>query len=225
MKTFSLVCGLLLIVGFNLTAVAQDDEVYYQEEEGSYLEVAVYGGATVPAYNLPDWSDTLGAKTGWNIGVDVGYFLTYELALGISFTYVQMGIDSDIEELTSNQKHQMYNPMVYMKYYWFGEETNFAPYLKGMFGMYNLKFSTEVTNSDGSNRRFRELSYSPAFAFGGGAGLFYYIHDFGGLFLEASYQHALTKNVEKDFFGTTYIFDNYIGVVNIHAGVTTFFEL
>lgn len=225
MKTFSLVLGLLLIVGLNLTAVAQDEEVIYQEDEGTYLEVVVYGGGTVPAYHLSDWSDTLGAKLGWNVGFDIGYFVTYDLALGINFTYVQMGIDTDNELLSSNQKHQMYNPMLYFKYYWFGDESNFAPYVKGLVGVYNVKFATEVTDPDGSERRFRELSYSPALAFGGGAGLFYYIHDFGGLFLEATYQHALTKNSEKDFFGTTYTFNDYIGAVNIHAGVTTFFEL
>ncbi|MBD3401528.1 outer membrane beta-barrel protein [candidate division GN15 bacterium] len=225
MKTISLMLGLLLIVGLNLTAVAQDDEVYYTEDEGEYLEVTLYGGGTVPTYQLDTWRDSLGAKTGWNFGFDVGYFLTFDLAIGLNFTYSQMGIDTDIEELSANQKHQMYNAMLYGKYYWFGEESDFAPYVKAMAGVWNLKFSTEVADLDGSNRRFRELSYSPAFAFGGGAGVFYYIHDFGGLFIEATYQHALTKNSEKDFFGQTYVFDNYSAVMTVHAGITTFFEL
>ena len=216
MKLLSFVLGLVLIVGLTLSARAQDDV----GEERDILEVAISGGVFIPSGGVADFSDSLGAKTGWQIGFDFGYFLRPEWVIGVNFTYAQMGIDSPDPAVT--QHHRLYNPMAYVTYYFWGEG-NLVPYLKGKAGFYNAKFSTAVTNGDGTNLRYRELSYDPALAIGGGAGVFYYTSDYSGLFLEATYQTAFTKDVSKDLGGIVYTFGESTSIIDIHAGIRVFF--
>ena len=216
MKLLSTVLGLVLIVGLTMTAKAQDD----LGEERDLLEVSVYGGVVLPSGGVTNFSDSLGAKTGWQIGLDVGYFVTPEWVVGLNLVYAQMGIDTP--DPANTQHHRLYNPMAYVTYYFWGEG-NLVPYLKGKAGLYNAKFSTAVTNGDGTNLRYRELSYDPAFAIGGAAGVFYYTSDYSGLFVEASYQTAFTKNVSKDFGGIPYKFGESTSIIDLHAGIRVFF--
>ena len=203
---------LVFLLLCSLSVVAQD----YEEEERDILEVSLFGGVGIPSGGISDWSDSLGAKTGWAVGVDFGYFLKSNLVLGLNFTYVQFEIDADNEANQLN--HRLYNPSLYLKYYFFGEG-NFAPYLKAHVGVDNAKFATFVPDPG----RYRELSYDPSFAFGGGAGVFYYTSDYSGLFLEVNYHQGLTDGAQKDYEGRTYDFGENIGLIDIHAGISVFF--
>ncbi len=201
---------LLLLLVMQGTAVAQEEL-----EEHDILEVGLYGGLGIPVGGITDWGDSLGAEIGWSLGFDVGYFLSNQWVLGFTFMYTEFKI-SEIELLAnSGQHHRLYDPNVYIKYY-FPSETNWAPYLKGHVGRNHVKFSTRYYDIEDG---YREFSYGPGMAFGVGAGLFYYTSDFGGLFLEANYQYLLSKDLEKRFGGKTYVFGENISTVDIHGGI------
>lgn len=206
---------LVFLLLFSLTAVAQD----YEEEERDILEFSVFGGGAIPGSTISDWMDTLGAKTGFDLGFDFGYFLKSNLVLGLNFTYSQFSIDADNE--AKSLHHRLYNPAVYLKYYFFGDNSDFAPYLKGHVGVDNPKFTTFIGNV--GLPRYRELSYSPAFAFGGGAGLLYYTSYYSGLFVEVNYHRALSKDVTKTYEGMEYKFGENISLIDVHAGIVVFF--
>lgn len=215
MRKWSWLLGVVMLLALGTGAVAQEEEEYRD-----VAEVLVYGGVSIPGQGVNNFLDTLGAKTGWDVGVSAGLFLTPSLVLGLDFTYAQYGIDTDNDMITL--KHRFYNPMLYLKYYFFSE-SNLVPYVKGTAGLYLPKFTTQITNDDGTNRRLRELSYGPALAVGASAGVMLYIHDYGGLFLEGSYQYAKTDKSDKTLGALTYEFGETTGLLNIHFGVATYF--
>lgn len=201
-----IVISLLLISG---TALAQDEDYFVKD----VLEVNFYGGAGIPSGNLSDFSDTLGAETGINYGLDIGYFLTNDLVFGFNFSFTQFSIkDSDG---TGDLNHKLYSPNLYLKYYFTGE-SDFIPYLKGSAGLEFAKFTTFVT----SPGRYREISYDPVLAYGAGAGIFMFVSDFSGLFFEANYRGAVSAaDTEANFQDNIYKFGSDLGRIDIHAGV------
>ena len=191
--------------------------LHAQEEERDVVEVGFFGGLGIPSGGLSDWKThhrARGAKTGWDIGLEAGYFLTPRMVIGVNFIYTQFSIDAAGDQ--TNHNHRLYNPNVYVKYLFEGE-SNWIPYLKGHVGVENPKFSTFVTTS--SANKYRELAYDPALAFGLGAGLFYYTADYSGVFLEINYHHAFTSDTEGRYDTKPYKFEEDVGVIDIHAGV------
>ena len=219
MKKSSILIAASVLLLLNLSAVAQDE----YEEGKDVLEVSIYGGVGLPSSGLSDWmtGNELGVpedrapKTGWDFGLDIGYYVTPKFNLGINFLYTQMGIDIDGD---SDHSHKFYNPNIYAKYSFEGE-SDFVPYIKVHFGLDNPKFSTLVFDNNSSSRKYRELSYDPAVAFGGSVGLFKYTSDFSGLFLEAGYHMALTEDTEGTYQDDTYTFNEQTGIIRINAGV------
>jgi hypothetical protein len=228
MKMFSWFLVVMLMLAMSASVMAQDDD---EESEKDFMEVAIYGGGAAPMGGLSDWTvfneatgaDALGAKFGWNVGVDVGRFLTANLVLGLNVSYAQFGIDSD-EPAVATMRHQLIGPAAYLKYY-FSSESNLMPYLKGQVGIDVVKFTTRVMDPNLGNGAFeyRELSYHPGLSFAFGGGLFYYTHDYGGLYLEANYRTALTSDVISNYEGEEYPFGETAGLFDIHAGITVFF--
>jgi len=204
---------LVFLLLCSLTAVAQE----YEEQEKDVLELSLFGGAGIPGSSLKDWNDSLGTKTGWEIGLDFGYFLTPQLVLGFDFTYVQFAIDTKTE--AQSLHHRLYDPSLYLKYYIPIQNSNFAPYVKAHAGLDNAKFATLVVNPP----RYRELSYDPAFAFGVGVGAVYYTSYYSGIYVEANYHRALSKDAEKKFEDQTYKFGTNYGLIDIHAGIAVYF--
>lgn len=227
-KTSLTVLAAVLLLG-SLNASAQEELV-----ARDVLEISLYGGLAIPSGGITDFTtgqgmplqdagaDTLferGAETGWNIGVDIGFYFTPRLIGGFMFRYTEFGIDSD---LAGDHVHRLYNPSIYAKYSFEGE-SYWVPYIKGWFGLENPKFSTAVLNrgaDPGEQRIFRELSYDPALAFGAALGLFYYTAEYSGVFVQAGYHHALTEDVKGTYVGQDdYIFGENTGVLSINAGV------
>lgn len=200
----------LLTFAFNLSASAQDGE----EFEKDVLEVNFFGGLGIPTGEITDWSGSLGAKSGFDAGIDIGYFATAQLVVGFNFTFSQFSIDAQDE--ASGLKHRLYNPNLYVKYY-LDLESDWSPYAKAHVGVENPKFTTFVTNP--VHDRYRQVSYDPAVAFGLGAGLFYYTSDYSGLFLEVNYHYAATSDAEAAYEGNTYTFDDNLSAIDIHAGI------
>ncbi|MEE8149371.1 MAG: outer membrane beta-barrel protein [candidate division Zixibacteria bacterium] len=200
--------SLLLISG---TTLAQDEDFFVKD----VLEVNFYGGAGIPSGSLSDFSDSLGAETGFNYGLDLGYFLTNDLVFGFNFSHTQFSIKSS--DRTGKLNHKLYSPNLYLKYYFTGE-SDFIPYLKGSAGLEFAKFTTFVDNSAG--RRYREISYDPVLAYGAGAGFFYFVSDFSGLFLEANYRAAVSAaETEATYQDDIYLFGSELSRIDIHAGV------
>jgi len=206
--------ALVILLMCSVTTVAQE----YEDEERDFLELSFYGGAALPSGGLSDWNDSLGAKTGMEFGVDVGYFLTSNLVLGLNFTYAKFAVDNDNE--ASELNHHLYNPALYLKYYFFGDG-NFVPYLKGHVGVDNPKFVTLLPEPA---TRYRELSYDLALSFGFGAGAFYYTSDYSGLFIEAGYHMGMSKDLEEDYGGQINVFGDNIGLIELRAGISVYFS-
>jgi hypothetical protein len=170
----------------------------------------------------------LGAEMGFNFGIEVGYFLTANMVLGLNVTASQYTIDPDVPNendlpAIESRHHRIYSPSLYLTYYFSGE-SSLVPYVKGSAGIDVVKFTTRVYDLNEGGDEYRELSYDPGFAFGVGGGLFYYTHDYGGLFLEVNYRHGLTSDVESDY-GTRgpYVFGEAASLLNVNAGIKVFF--
>ncbi|RKX25785.1 MAG: hypothetical protein DRP45_05115 [Candidatus Zixiibacteriota bacterium] len=227
MNRLSILLAVVLLLAFSVNVVAQDDEEY---EEKDFLEIALFGGGTFPMGGITDWTTKgpgevvvlAGAKAGPNFGFDIGHFLTTNLVLGLNFTYSHLGIDSD-NELITQRHHRFYNTSLYLKYYFFGE-SDFVPYVRANAGVDIMKFTTEVfdTNHE-SPWEYREQSYDPAFGVGVGAGLFRYIHDYGGLYVEANFHNSFTSGSNATYEGLDYDFKENATSIGIQAGVKVFF--
>jgi hypothetical protein len=213
MRKYILIFAGLFVFACGATVWADDTQ------EKDFIEASIFGGMAMPIGGINNWGgDTLGAKTGFDVGFDVGYFMTADLVLGVTFDYSQFGIDNPNQAGTLH--HRLYNPAVYGKYYFFSE-SKLAPYLKVQAGVDNPKFATLVT--DNSQFKYRELSYKPAFAIGGGAGVFLYTSDVSGFFVEANLHHAFVKNAEGTYQNETLKFGTNSTVFNVHVGLAMFF--
>lgn len=202
--------GLSLLL-MSSTALAQDEDFFVKD----VLEINFYGGAGIPSGSLSDFSGSLGAETGFNYGLDIGYFLTNDLIFGFNFSHTQFSIKNN--DRTGKLNHKLYSPNLYLKYYFTGE-SDFIPYLKGSAGLEFAKFTTFVDNSAG--RRYREISYDPVLAYGAGAGFFLFVSDFSGLFLEANYRAAVSAaETEATYQDDIYLFGSELSRIDIHAGV------
>ncbi len=217
MKKSVILLTALLLLMLNFTVMAQDEE---EEWARDVLELSFFGGVDGPTSDMLEWSDSLGAKTGYNMGVDIGYFVSNPLVAGISFRYAQYSIAAwDSDEAAKDMKHRIYNPQVYAKYYLM-PYSSYSPYVKANVGLTFNKFTTYVdSDGDGANDRYRQLSYKPSFSYGIGAGGFIYTADYGGLFIEGNYHIVKSADAEHEYEGTTYVFGDDLKIWEIHAGL------
>jgi hypothetical protein len=207
MRKASIVGFLSLIFIFSCSVMAQDDE------ERDVLEITLAGGLAIPGGGITDWNDGLDAATGWDFGIDFGYFFKDNITAGINFTYQQLNVDHPD---ASDTWHRLYNPNLYAKYY-FPSESNWEPYVKAHVGLDNPKFTTFVLNV--TQNRYRAISYDPALAFGFGLGLFYFTSDYSGLFLEANYHEVLASSIEAEYNNVIYEFNEDFSTININFGI------
>lgn len=189
---------------------AQDQEGYVKD----LMEVNFFGGGGVPSGEIKDFSDTVGAKTGYNLGLDAGFFITQSWVAGLNFTYTEFKIDDGAN--APGLHHKLYSPNLYLKYYFTGQ-SDFVPYLKAQGGLAMPKFTTLVGNVGG--KRYREMSYDPVFAYGAGAGLFVFTTDFSGIFAEVNYLRAASIDSKATYQGTDYTFNSDLDLIDIHAGI------
>ncbi len=203
----SIALAIVILLAVNFTAVAQD-------EERDIVEMNFFGGFGIPGSGVSDWV-TQGydraAKTGYDVGLEAGWFVKPNFVVGVNFTYTEFSIEDD----TLSHAHRLFNPNLYAKLLFEGE-SNWTPYLKGHLGLENAKFSTLVDNPSG--RRYREISYDPAIAMGVGAGLIYYTAYYSALFIEFNYHTAMTEKVEATYLNTQYEFGKNLTTYDIHAG-------
>lgn len=214
MKRSLLILAIASVLAFPLGLVAQDEA----EEERDLLELNLYGGLSVPTGGIKDFGDTLGAKAGLNGGVDFGVFIKSNITLGFGFSYSQFEIDNDNPVIT--HKHRVFSPNLFLRYY-LPSGGDILPYVHGRVGLDFPKFTTFVID-DGSSKQ-RDLSYSPAFAAGLGAGVFMYTSDYSGFFLEADYHQAFADGSDKEYKGINYKFGDNYGIFDIRAGIHILF--
>jgi hypothetical protein len=226
MKKISTILVLLMVLIFGASVCAQDENA---EETGKdFLEVALFGGLSMPIGGITDWTSTgptgtlaMGTKAGFDMGFNIGYYVTPQIVTGLDYTYSQYDIDTDLPSLDS-RRHRIYGLAAYGTYYFFGE-SNFVPYLKAQAGIDIPKFTTSIYDGNIDSYVYRELSYDPGFAFGFGAGLFYYTYDFGGVYVEANFRNGLTDKVKGKSGNDTYVFGTNESVLDIRAGLKVFF--
>jgi opacity protein-like surface antigen len=228
MKKSLILLSVIFVLVFNLAAVAQDEEDY----EHDVAEFVVYGGVDVPFGDILEWSGPssdaiddiapttateLGAKVGYNMGFDLGYFFAEPLVVGLGFRFSEYSIDSDENDTVADGlKHRLYNPNIFAKYYPM-PTSDFSPYLKANVGLTFLKFTTWVSNENGD--RYRQLAYDPAFSYGIGGGLFLYTADYGGFFVEGNYNYVASNTAETEYEGNLYTFDENLSSWEIRGGI------
>lgn len=200
----------IVLIAASSVSFAQDDEAFVKD----VLEANFFGGAGIPNGDISNYSDSAGAGSGYSMGMDVGFFVTFDLVAGFSFTYTQFAVDDAAN--AGGLHHKLYSPNLYLKYY-FTSESDWIPYIKTHAGIDFPKFATFVTNAGGN--RYREISFDPVFAFGGGAGLFVYTSDFSGLFVEVNYHRALSKDTKADYQSNDYVFNNDLSTIDVHGGI------
>ncbi len=188
------------------------------DEEKDALEIHLIGGASVPAADFATFADTIGARIGYSVGIEGGYFLTPNWVVGLGFSYYQFGVHraGDFGDL----KHRLFSPRLYVRRT-ISMNSNLEPFIKAHIGIENPRLVTPVDNPGGD--RFREISYDPALSLGISAGLTYYTADYSGPFVEVGYHTAMTKNSEKNYTGETYKVDGTIGVLDIRFGLRVLF--
>jgi hypothetical protein len=216
MKRRVLLCAIVLAALMPLMVSAQTETT--ANEEHDFLEVGIHGGVGLPLGSVKTWSDSLGAKTGLNLGGEVGMFLSKDYALGLQVNYYQLGINTP--DNVGILKHRIYSTNVYLKRYFSGN-SNFVPYVKVSAGIDFPKFTTSVV--DGGENKFRELSYKGAFGGGIGAGIFYYTSDFGGIFAEANFHQTFSNGVKKNYGNGEYKFPGTISIFDLKAGIRVYF--
>jgi outer membrane protein W len=212
MKKLSVLLAVAIVLVFNLSAVAQDEL-----EEKDLLEITFFGGLGVPTGGISDAHNNVpGAKVGFNFGLGLGYFVKPNIVLGVDLGFGQFATDATGDaSQAEGTNHRLFNPNLFLKYYFVGE-SNFEPFIKAHVGVENAKFTTRRTRPDGS---YQAISYSPALAYGLGLGLFYYSADYSGLYLEADYHRANTKNSERVYDQETVVFGENVSVLSIRAGI------
>jgi len=210
MKSLRLLFTLMALVLFSITAYAQDED----EEKWRNFEVGITGGLSLPSGDLSDWNDSLGAETGFNLGIYGGYYFTADFCTGVYFTYTQEGMPEDW-----SLNYKFYDMGAYAKYA-FSNESNFEPYVKLSAGVVWPKFPTWVTEEQ---NRLREQSYDPALSLGGYVGLLWYTAEYGGLYLEAGYHSNFTDGTGTDWHGEKYELDANANYMEVKAGIMVFF--
>lgn len=205
-----LTTALALALLVSAPVLAQDEEGYIKD----LMEVNFFGGGGIPSGDIKDFSDTVGAGTGYNIGLEAGFFVTTSFVAGFNFTFTEFAVDDQAN--AGGLHHKLYNPNLYAKYYFLGQ-SDFIPYVKANAGLDFAKFTTLVASSSGP--RYREISYDPVFSFGGGVGLFVFTTDFSGLFAEINYHRAVSSNAEATYQDVKYKLDSDIGLIDVHAGI------
>ncbi|MDF1544447.1 MAG: outer membrane beta-barrel protein [bacterium] len=207
MRKVGLVVAFLGCLVLATAVSAQEDEVV------DVLEVSLIGGLGFPAGGITEWNDDLNADNGFNIGMDIGYFINPSWVVGVNFTYHAFGVD---HPEAGDLHHKVYSPRLYGKYIR-TTESSFEPYVKAHIGLDNPKFATDVSNAAGD--RYREISYDPALSFGLTAGLFYFTSDYSGLFAEMQYHRALAKDVEAEYEKISYMFEENYSSFDINVGI------
>lgn len=198
-------------------ALISANSVRAQEQEGyvkDLMEVNFFGGGGVPSGDIKDFSDSLGAKFGYNFGFDAGFFITQSWVAGLNFTFTEFKLEDGAN--APGLHHKLYSPSLYAKYYFTGQ-SDFVPYLKAQGGLAFPKFTTLVENSEG--KRYREKSYNPVFTYGAGAGLYVFTTDFSGVFIEANYLGASSSKTKATYQGSEYTFGSNLSMIDIHAGI------
>ncbi len=203
---------LLLVVAILMLALP----TLAQEEKWRNFEVVLHGGLAVPSSGLSDWQDSLGAKTGFNFGLEGGYYFTLKLCAGLYFNYTQTGMEGDWD-----RKFRMYDFGAYFKYAFAGESF-WEPYLKMSVGLNSPKFPTFVAEP-GDVPRLREQSYDPNMAAAIYAGLLYYTFDFGGVYFEAGYHYDFLEGTKANYHGVEYEIEENISYLDLRFGVNVYF--
>ncbi len=214
MRKQTLIAALLILLIFNFSVFAQDDEEY---QPNDILEVCLFGGFSSPKGGITEWNDDLNADNGFNFGLDVGYFLNPNFVLGINFTYTKFDIlvPANLQEADLTT-HRLYNGNLYLKYIQL-TTSNFEPFVKAYIGIENPKFTTYVQNP--AQDRLRLTSYDPGFAYGISAGVFYFTSDYSGIYIEGKYHGASTSGVTADYLDVTYDFNKNVSKFDINIGI------
>jgi len=215
MNLRGLLISAILLLALSISAFAQDEDD--DDYKWRNFELNIVGGLSLPSGSTSDWYDSLGAQTGFNVGISSAYFLTNKLGIGAYFTYSRFGVDDATVE--NDLSHQLYDAGLYFKYAFTGE-SSFEPYVRLNAGVLFPKLATWV--GDDKNQ-LRELSYDPALSLGLYLGILYYTSDYGGVYLEAGYHNDITDGIKGEYASEEMNFNDNTNYIEVRAGISVYF--
>ncbi len=215
MKKILLTASFLMVVA--VTFVSAQEQQGQPVQEGyvkDLMEVNFFGGGGFPSGDIKNFGVSLGAGAGRSFGLEAGFFATNNLVAGLNFSFTKFQIEDKAK--AQGLHHKLYSPNLYLKYYFSGQ-SDFVPYIKAHGGLEFAKFATLIDNT--TPKKYREISYDPALAYGVGAGLFYFTTDFSGIFAEINFHHANSDGSRTTYQRPELTFNSNINVIDVHAGV------
>jgi len=204
-----LILTLTAVLLLAIPSFADDDE-----EKWRNFEVSLSTGLSIPSGDITDWYDSLGAESGFHIGLAGGYYFTEGFCAGIYFNYSRWGLPGDY-----GLNFQNYDVGSYLKYS-LVNESNFEPYIKVSGGVVMPKYPTWET---ADFNILREQSYDAGYGFAGFLGITWFTSDFGSIFLELGYHNDLVDGVTANNFGIDYTLEGNTTYLELSTGVTVFF--
>ncbi len=151
-------------------------------DEEALFEVSFGAGFAIPVGGFSDFWDTLGAKTGLEMDISGGYFVTPNLSLGLAFEYSQFSIDNP----ANPQRYRFYSIGVYGKYFT-GLDSKVSPYIRVQGGLTLPNFSAPVTIDP--PKIFDEIEFSAKIDALIGIGARISTSSKSGVYFEAAYRY------------------------------------
>ncbi len=179
--------------------------------EDAIFEVSLGGGLAIPTGGFSNYWDSLGAKSGYELDLSGGYFLTPNLSIGLAFELAQFTIDNPINP----QHYRLYTLGLYGKYF-SGLDSKVSPYLRVQSGITIPNFSAPLAANPG--KAFHESQFSPAFDALIGLGARISTSDGGGIFLEASYRFTKLGGNTSSFESETLVLPGDVSHIQLTIG-------
>lgn len=185
-----------------------------QYEEEPYVEGYVGINYVIPSgYIANDLDpDSINAKggVGWDFGF--GYYATSKLVVGLHFNNRNMSADK------VDLNHRVIEIGAYGKYFLLNmTETSLSPYLRLTGGVSFNRLVTPILGAEGPS--YGELTYKPAGGAGLGLGLQFKTNEFGGLFVEATYNYDFTEGIKDEYRDIEYEWGGNNQYVTLKFGV------
>ncbi len=202
--------------GIVISFLICSSSAFGQYEEEPYIEGFVGPNLTLPigyiGNDLSSDSVSLNAEPGFGLDAGFGYYIKSTLITGFYFNVRNMGVeDLDLH-------HRVFEIGAYGKFL-FSDimETSWSPYARLTAGLNFGKLVTKVEGETGPV--YRELSHSPTLGAGLSLGMYKRTSEFGGVYLEATFNFDLMDGVTGDYQGRDYEWGDNNQYVVIKAGV------
>jgi Outer membrane protein beta-barrel domain len=180
-------------------------------DEDAIFEVSLGAGMAIPTGEFSNFWDTLGAKSGFELDLSGGYFVTPNISIGVAFELAQFSIDNP----NNPQHYRLYTLGAYGKYF-AALDSRVSPYVRVQGGITIPNFSAPLADNPG--KAYHESQFDPSFDGLIGLGARISTSENGGIFLEAAYRFTRVSGATAVFEGETLTLPNDISHIQLTIG-------